>query len=142
MCHRDKSVNRSEARKFFQITSKEVESGPPTTTLFRSHPFVCVCELIESAGTHASENARALVCVWCFHILPSDRSANKLLGLPVSMFHILVPYHIPHHAEKLSPFSSPLAHPSTTQSPLKNNTDSYFYYISPGIVTTHFVLCT
>lgn len=89
MCHRDKSVNRSEARKFFQITSKEVESGPPTTTLFRSHPFVCVCELIESAGTHASENARALVCVWCFHILPSDRSANKQ-----TMFHI--PYTIPY----------------------------------------------
>jgi len=47
MWHRDKSVNRTEARKFFQITSKEVEAGPPTThyPLFREeNECVCVCE--------------------------------------------------------------------------------------------------
>jgi len=87
MWHRDKSVNRTEARKFFQITSKEVEAGPPYLGRKMS-VFVCVRKLIESANTHASETAYAVVWVRCFHILPSDRSLNKLLGLPVSMFHV------------------------------------------------------
>jgi len=41
MWHRDKSVNRTEARKFFQIASKEVEAGPPYLGRKMS-VFVCV----------------------------------------------------------------------------------------------------
>lgn len=104
MWHRDKSVNRSEARKFFKLPAKEIGAGPPPTfdVILAEMAGVCVCvwvckwDLLKvRMGTPTCTHTRAyvrrqrIICI-CVgadsirHILAGDRSLNKLLGLPMS----------------------------------------------------------
>lgn len=97
MCHRDKSVNRTEARKLFKLPEKRLRQGVFSSLLyFFNCPCFCgcvwtywKCEHTRRWKCHAYVHMHGCGCGcewgWRAYILPSDRSLNKLLGLPMSM---------------------------------------------------------